>query len=122
MFPNIVTSLIILSLRAVVVACERQMRKWEYEDDGSSEQGGGLLESAVVNLQTASQSGNDARQKSSSLTAQLHLVIALRLISLSPFHCFLHLMYMQSLDPLSPSLPHKSERLIKNSYKISAGS
>lgn len=53
--------------------------RWE-----RSEQGGGLLESPAVNLQTASQSGNDVRQESSNLTAQLHLVIALRFISLSP--------------------------------------
>ena len=57
------------------------------------ESGGGLLESSVVNLQTASQSGNGERQDSKNSTAQLHLVIALRLISLSPF------------QPLIPAVP-----------------
>lgn len=48
-------------------------------------QGGGLLEGPAVNLQTATQSGNGMGQEASNLTAQLHLVIALKLISLSPF-------------------------------------
>lgn len=49
-------------------------------------QGGGLLKRPAVNLQTANQSGNGMGQEASNFTAQLHLVIAVK-ISLSTFCC-----------------------------------
>lgn len=71
-----------------VIVCQsgtRLQRGWDKRSGRmGAEQGGGLLESPAVNPQTVSQSGNDVRQESSNLTAQLRLVIALRLISPSP--------------------------------------
>lgn len=82
-------------------------RWWE-----QGELGGGLLESPVVNLQTASQSGNDARQESSSLTAPINSVIGLRLISLSSISLFLvwFLMYLPPSHPLFHSLYLTNQR------------
>lgn len=56
-----------------------RIRAEEWWEQGAL--GGARLENPAVNLQSVSQSGNDIRQDSSNLTAQLHLVITLRLIS-----------------------------------------
>lgn len=55
-------------------------------------QGGGLLKRPAVNLQTANQSGNGMGQEASNFTAQLYLVIAVKIsvyILLYVMTCFL---------------------------------
>lgn len=80
MLPIMVMHVVVLSLQAVVeIQVARRKRMLEARQVGR----------AAVNLQTTSQSGNGVGQEASNLTTQVHLVIALKLISLSPFEFFL---------------------------------
>lgn len=116
MFPITVMNVTILSLRAVAVEDEEVGSRWlRIRGKGwwkQGELGGGLLESPAVNLQTASQSGNDVRQESSNLTAQLHLVIVLWLISHSTFQLLLPAVSFVSCPPLTVFFSSLSHNLV----------